>query len=153
MQVRYIYISPVHIYAGHHGREPGTEPMQEADAVECVAGRGLRGDRYFDHKVDYKGQVTFFAMETHQRLCAEAGITDRTPDIYRRNIVVSGCDLNALIGQEFEVQGVRFLGTEEARPCYWMNTAAGEGTEAAMKGSGGLRARILSDGVLRRDPS
>lgn len=151
MQVRHIFISPEHIYAGHHGREPGVTGMQEVDSVECVAGRGLRGDRYFDHKVDYKGQVTLFSLETHERLCARLGLEAKSVDMYRRNIVVSGVDLNALIGQEFEIQGVRFLGTEEARPCYWMNRALGEGAEEALRGAGGLRARILSDGVLTRD--
>jgi MOSC domain-containing protein YiiM len=63
-------------------------------------------------------------------------------DYARRN-------LNALIGVEFELQGIRFLGTEECKPCYWMEQAFHPGAEAAMKGRGGLRARILTDGVLR----
>lgn len=151
MHVRHLYLSPVHVYAGHHGRPPGTEAMQEVDSVECVTGNGLRGDRYFNHKPDYKGQVTFFELETHQRLCASFGMTDRGPDVYRRNVVVSDCDLNALIGREFEIQGVRFFGVEEAKPCYWMNTAFAAGAEAALKGHGGLRARILSDGTLHRE--
>jgi MOSC domain-containing protein YiiM len=58
--------------------------------------------------------------------------------------------LNALIGKEFEVQGVRFLGTEEAKPCYWMDTAFGEGAQEALKGRGGLRVKVLSDGWLTR---
>jgi MOSC domain-containing protein YiiM len=47
------------------------------------------------------------------------------------------------------VQGVRFLGTQESTPCYWMNQAFAEGAEEALKGHGGLRAKILSDGILR----
>jgi len=47
------------------------------------------------------------------------------------------------------VQGVQFLGTEESAPCYWMNQAFGEGAEAELAGNGGLRAKILSDGVIR----
>jgi MOSC domain-containing protein YiiM len=60
-------------------------------------------------------------------------------------------DLNALIGREFEVQGVRFAGVEECRPCYWMNEAFGHPqAEDWLKGRGGLRARILSSGWLRK---
>jgi MOSC domain-containing protein YiiM len=70
--------------------------------------------------------------------------------VFRRNIVTCGLDLNSLIGQEFEIQGVRFAGVEESKPCYWMNQAFAEGAEEAMKGNGGLRARILTSGVLRR---
>lgn len=151
MRVEHLYISPAHTFFGHHGRPAGLEPMQEVEEVVCVAGRGLEGDRFFDHKQDYKGQVTFFDMETYERLCGLLGVYDREPSVFRRNVLVRGLDLNALVGREFEVQGVRFLGTEEAKPCYWMEQAFGPGAEEAMKGCGGLRARILTDGVMRRD--
>jgi MOSC domain-containing protein YiiM len=49
------------------------------------------------------------------------------------------------------VQGVRFLGTQECAPCYWMNAVFAEGAEEALKGHGGLRAKILCDGVLHVD--
>ena len=66
------------------------------------------------------------------------------------HVVTEGIDLNALIGREFEIQGVRFAGVEECRPCYWMNRAFGTPqAEAWLKGNGGLRARILTDGMLR----
>jgi MOSC domain-containing protein YiiM len=54
-----------------------------------------------------------------------------------------------LIDQDFEIQGVRFHGVEECRPCYWMNRAIAPGAEEFLKGRGGLRAKILCDGVLR----
>lgn len=151
MQVRHIFISPSHIYIGHHGQPPGTEPMHEVEAVECVAGKGLRGDRFFDFKDDYKGQVTFFEHEVFERMCEQFGESGRTPDVFRRNVITRGVDLNTLIGKEFEVQGVRFFGTQESAPCHWMNQAFAEGAEEALKGHGGLRAKILTDGVLRRD--
>jgi MOSC domain-containing protein YiiM len=79
-------------------------------------------------------------------------MAETTPAATRRNVITEGVDLNTLIGQEFEVQGVQFAGTEECRPCYWMNRAFGnEETEAWLRGNGGLRARILTDGFLRRD--
>ena len=58
-------------------------------------------------------------------------------------------DLNELIGQDFEIQGVAFHGTEECRPCYWMDRAIAPGAEEFLKGRGGLRARILNDGQIR----
>ncbi|MCB1225639.1 MAG: molybdenum cofactor biosysynthesis protein [Verrucomicrobiales bacterium] len=151
MRLLHLYLSVGHNFFGRHGQPAGDAPMQEVDCVRCVAGRGLEGDRFFDWKPDYKGQVTFFAIETHRDLEAKLGETGRAPWVYRRNVITEGRDLNDLIGVEFEVQGVRFFGTEEARPCYWMNEAFGPGAEEALRGWGGLRARILSDGVLRRD--
>ncbi|MCB1127724.1 MAG: molybdenum cofactor biosysynthesis protein [Verrucomicrobiae bacterium] len=150
--VRHIFISPGHNYRGHHDQPPGTHPILEVDAIECVAGRGLRGDRYFDHQPDFKGQITFFAAEMYERMCRELGLTDASPANFRRNVITFGADLNELIGREFEIQGVRFLGTEECRPCYWMNEAFRDPrAEEWMRGNGGLRAKILTDGVLRRD--
>ena len=62
---------------------------------------------------------------------------------------VTGIDLNSLIGVEFEVQGVRFAGTEQCKPCHWMDSALGHGAENWLQGRGGLRARILTDGALQ----
>lgn len=150
MTLEHLFISPLHVFLGHHGQAPGSEPMIEVEELECVAGRGIRRDRYFDHKEDYKGQITFFSIEVYEDLMARLGIDDRAPSVFRRNVLTRGVDLNALIGQEFTWQGVRFAGSEECRPCYWMDTAFADGAHEALKGHGGLRARILSDGVLRR---
>ncbi len=150
MELVHLYLSPDHNYFGHHGQPPGEAPMIEVERAHCVAGKGLEGDRFFDWKPDYKGQVTFFAMETCEWLAGELGVTDKEPWVFRRNLITRGVDLNDLIGAEFEVQGVRFLGTEEAKPCYWMNTAFAEGAEAALCGRGGLRAKVLTDGWLRK---
>ena len=45
------------------------------------------------------------------------------PSAVRRNVFTRNVDLNEYIGQHFEVQGVRFYGSEESRPCDWMNRA------------------------------
>ena len=149
MRLLHLYISPAHRFIGHHGREPGMEPMQEVESIECLAGCGIRGDRFFDFKENYKGQITFFAYEVFEQLCEQLGEYGRTPDALRRNVITKGADLNSLIGTEFEVQGVRFTGIEESAPCYWMNQAFAEGAETVLKGNGGLRAKILTDGTLR----
>jgi len=71
------------------------------------------------------------------------------PSAVRRNVFTRNVDLNELIDQDFEIQGVRFHGTQECRPCYWMNRAIAPGAEEFLEGRGGLRARILTDGELR----
>ena len=148
--MRHIYVSPAHNYRGHHRQPPGTNPMIEVNEVEYVAGQGLVGDRYFGEKPDSKGQITFFALEVHRQLCEKFGKPDTPPSVYRRNVITEGLGLNALVGKEFELQGIRFLGTEECRPCYWMDQAVAPGAEETMKGKGGLRAKILNNGTLRR---
>ncbi len=125
--------------------------MVEVAEVECVAGKGLVGDRFFDYRKDYKGQATLFAWETVLALQAELGIPEIDPSVFRRNLIVEGADLNALIGEEFQLQGVTFFGSQEAAPCYWMDQALCPGTEEALKGRGGLRVKILSDGHLEAE--
>lgn len=147
--IEQLTISPAHNYFGHHGSPAGQAPIAEVQQLECVTGRGIRGDRFFDYRPDYKGQITFFAMEVFERVCAELKITGVPPIAVRRNVFTRGLDLNTLVGREFAIQGVRFAGAEECRPCYWMEQAVGPGTEVRLRGWGGLRARILSDGVLQ----
>ena len=146
--IRQLYISPGHNFFGHHGREPDNFPALEVSAVECVRDRGIRGDRFFDYKKNYKGQITFFALEIFEQLCDTLAVQNCSVAMLRRNVITRGLDLNTLIGQEFEIQGVRFYGTGECKPCYWMDRAIAPGTESFLKGRGGLRARILSDGIL-----
>jgi MOSC domain-containing protein YiiM len=148
VEICHLYISPGHNFVGHYGQEPDDFPMIEVAEVECVAGRGLRGDRYFDFKADYKGQVTFFSLEVFHELCGSLRVHGIPASVVRRNIFTRNADLNSLIGQDFEVQGVRFHGTEESRPCDWMDLAIGQGAKEFLKGRGGLRAKILSDGLL-----
>jgi len=73
IQLTGLFISPGHNYVGHHGRPPGEQPIVAVDRVECVAGRGLRGDRYFDHQPDFRGQITFFSMDVFEALARELG--------------------------------------------------------------------------------
>lgn len=151
VRIRHIFISPGHNFFGHHGKPPGRHRIEEVEFVECVAGQGLRGDRFFGYKQDYKGQITLFEWEIFERLRAACGDADVSPARLRRNVIVEGVDLNAFIGQEFELQGVRLSGSEECRPCYWMDQAIGNGAEEWLRGRGGLRCRILTDGWLRQD--
>lgn len=150
IRIEHLFISPGHNFFGHHGKPPGDNKMIAVDSVECVAGSGIQGDRFFDYKPDYKGQITFFSMEVFESLCVALKVSGISPSAVRRNVFTRGVDLNDWIGCEFEIQGVRFSGSEECRPCYWMDQAIGPGAEEWLKGRGGLRARILNDGILKR---
>jgi MOSC domain-containing protein YiiM len=149
VEICHLYISPGHNFVGHHGHEPDTHPMIEVPVIECVPGRGIRGDRYFDFKDDYKGQITFFSFHVFDELRIALNIHDCSPATARRNVITRGVDLNDFIGKEFEIQGVRLYGTQECAPCYWMDRAFAPGAKEFLKGHGGLRAKILSDGQLR----
>ena len=106
--------------------------------------RGIRGDRYFDFKDNYKGQITFFSLEVFDALCGALELHDCSPRC-PRNVMTREVDLNDLIGQDFEIQRVHFHGTQECSPCYWMDQAIAPGARI-LKGRGGLRARMVTSG-------
>lgn len=150
VEVVSLHVSPGHNFFGHHGQPPGAHPTLEVDSIRCLAGRGIEGDRFLGFRDNYKGQITFLSEEVLRDVCRRGAWDVASGGVARRNVVTRGIDLNELVGVEFELQGVRFQGTEECRPCEWMNHAIGPGAEELLRGRGGLRARILSDGILRR---
>lgn len=146
--IRQIFISPGHNYFGHHGKPAGEDPTVEVNTIKCVAGRGIEGDRFFDYKEDYKGQITFFSWDDYEAIKIALNVPELSAGAFRRNVLLAGIDWAGLIGKRFELQGVLFEGTGEAKPCYWMNQAVAPGAEAWLNGRGGLRAKILRDGPL-----
>ena len=151
LQIAHLYVSAGHNFFGHNGQPPGSYPMEERPEIQCVAGRGIEGDRFLDYKSDYKGQITFFEEEVFFALREQLGVVDRQPSSFRRNVITRGAELSQFYGREFEVQGVRFLGVSECKPCYWMDEAFAPGAEVALQGRGGLRAKILTSGRLAVD--
>lgn len=151
--IRAIYLSTGHDFRGRHGLGRLDHGIERVEAVTCVAGQGLEGDRYFGYKEDYKGQITFFDWAVYEELAARYAKEGVDPSRLRRNVLIEGVDLNALVGKRFRVGGLLFEGSEECAPCYWMNEALGPGAEELLKGRGGLRARIVEGGVLRQGPT
>lgn len=118
--------------------------------MELVAGKGIVGDRFFDWKDDYKGQITFFDQAVVQAVRDKIDQPELPAATFRRNVIIEGVDLNSLIGKTFGLGQAKFEGMEECRPCYWMDRTTGqESVEEFLKGRGGLRCRILTNAVLR----
>jgi len=146
--IRHIFISPGHNFFGHHGRPAGENPTLEVKEIMCRAGHGVEGDRYFDYKENYAGQITFFSWDIYEATKKKFAIPALSAGAFRRNVIIEGIDINTLIGRRFSLGGVEFEGTVESKPCYWMNQAVAPGAEEWLRGNGGLRARIMSDGSL-----
>jgi MOSC domain-containing protein YiiM len=154
VRIHHLFTSPGHNFFGHHGQEAGEHQILDHESIELVAGRGIPGDRFFDWKDDYKGQITFIDLALIEEIRRHAGNPELPASAFRRNVVISGIDLNSLIGTTFSINGIRFEGSEECKPCYWMDEACGKpGTEEIMKGRGGLRCRILDSGTLKLGPT
>ncbi len=149
IDIKAIYTSPGHDFIGRHGKGRLNNGIQQKEQVECVAGKGIIGDRFFDYKEDFKGQITFFDWDVYKRIKKQFNLPNLEPSVFRRNILTNKIDLNSLIGKRFTIQSVEFEGIQESAPCYWMDKAIGAGAEEALKGHGGLRAKILTNGSLK----
>jgi MOSC domain-containing protein YiiM len=150
IELRHLFLSEGHNYLRRHGKGALDHGIEDREVIECVAGRGIVGDRYFDHQENYKGQITFFDFEVYQSVKKEFDLPELIASSFRRNVLLQGVPLLDLVGKQFSLQGVEFEGVEEAAPCYWMNEACAEGVHEFLKGQGGLRARITSGGELAR---
>ena len=150
VELRHLLISPGHDFFGRHGKGREDYGIEERDQLELVAGSGIVGDRFFDYKPDYKGQITFFDHATYEEVMAKFELPDLQPSAFRRNVVVKGVSLPDLIGKRFRMGELEFMGSEESKPCYWMDQACAPGTEEFLRGNGGLRCRIAVGGTLRK---
>lgn len=150
IEIRHLFVSPGHNFIGRHGKEALDHGVEDREEIECVSGSGIVGDRYFDHEQDYKGQITFFDYAAYEAIKDKFDLPEMEASAFRRNAMIAGVDLNELIGKRFTIGEVEFEGSEEAKPCYWMNRACAPGVEEFLRGKGGLRARIRQSGTLRR---
>jgi|TARA_B110000438_G_scaffold270625_1_gene287893 MOSC domain-containing protein YiiM len=148
VDLTHLFISPGHNYYGRHGKGSEDHEIVDQDKIELVAERGVLNDRFFDYEEDYKGQVTLFDHTIYEKVMNEFELPDLGPSAFRRNIVVKGVDLNDLIGRIFHLGEIELSGSEEAKPCYWMDEACAPGVEKFLRGHGGLRCRIRQGGTL-----
>jgi MOSC domain-containing protein YiiM len=121
-------------------------PMQSVESVEATVA-GLDGDRY--GKPDGKRGVTLIQAEHLAAIASLSGHDAVEAATLRRNIVVEGIPLVALIGRRFRLGEALCEGTGECDPCSRMEAALGPGGFNAMRGHGGLTARILEGGRIR----
>lgn len=130
----------------------GGAPMEDREAVQALAGRGLEDDRYLkgtgywsDHRWDH---LTLAAAEDVERVAREIG-TELPARTLRRNVVTRGVDPEDLIGRRFRIGSALFEGLRPCDPCAYLEKLTGlEGLKASLSGRGGLRARILESGTL-----
>ena len=123
------------------------EAMTSLDRAIVTPGLGLEGDRFRGRETS-KRQVTLIQ---HEHLDAIASLLHRetlVPEIVRRNIVVSGLNLLALKGKTFRIGGVVLEYTGLCHPCSKMEIALGPGGYNAMRGHGGITARVVQGGEV-----
>lgn len=123
------------------------EPMQSHDAVRVEPGLGIAGDRYATGEGHWSDprwpdqQLTLVEAELQEALGLDS-------DGLRRNIVTRGIDLATLIGVEFRIGTARLRGVRPCDPCRYIETLTHAGLFGELAGRGGLRAEVVSAGVI-----
>ena len=117
--------------------------------TQAIAGRGLEGDHRALGRAGSERQVTLIQAEHLAVLARLLARGDIDPALLRRNLVVSGINVLALKNQVFTIGGALIEGTGPCEPCSRMEANLGRGGYNAMRGHGGITARIVTDAVIR----
>ena len=127
------------------------------EAVQLKAGRGIVGDRFFGFRKSLPGKnLTLIEAE------AIAGFNQRFGQniplhATRRNLITQGIQLNELTGKTFRIGSVLCRGIELCEPCKIMArqfpavSLSQNEIISAFTHKGGLRAEVLSDGIVHLD--
>ena len=124
------------------------EPVKLVTAVEAREGKGLAGDR-FAGSASSKRQVTLIQAEHLEVIARLLGRDCIDPALLRRNIVVKGINVAALNGARFSIGAAVLEGSGACHPCSQMEKALGAGGYNAMRGHGGITARVIEGGEIR----
>lgn len=123
--------------------------LEPADEAVAETDRGLLGD-HAALGVSSRRQVTLIQSEHLPAVAALLGAPGVAPERLRRNLVVSGINLLALRKRRLRIGAVLLEGTGLCAPCSRMEENLGPGGYNAMRGHGGITARVLEGGVIRR---
>lgn len=125
--------------------------LEVVGEVEASTESGLIGDRYSGG--NGKRQVTLIQQEHLHAVGSMLKQEPIDPNLLRRNIVVSGINLLALKNKQFQIGEAILEMTGLCHPCSRMEENLGEGGYNAMRGHGGITARVIKSGTIRRDDS
>ena len=129
------------------GLRPGrAQPMRVVREAAAITAKGLHGDRYAGGSG--KRGVTLIQAEHLPVIASLSGNDFVPPSLLRRNVVISGIAVIALKGRRFRIGPVLLEGIDACEPCSQMEAALGVGGYNAMRGHGGLCARIVEGGTF-----
>lgn len=127
-------------------RPAARQSVKIVDSAEIDVANSLVGD-HFAGKSGSKRQITLIQAE-HIDAVSTILQQEVTPELLRRNLVVSGINLLALKEQNFQIGSVILHGTGNCQPCSRMEENLGPGGYNAMRGHGGITASVVKSGIV-----
>ena len=132
------------------GISPGNrQPIEPRFEVMVSVGTGIDGDYHSKKKPGGQRQVTLIQAEHFAVIANNTGRDSVNPELFRRNIVVRGIELTALIGRRFRIGEALLEGTGPCTPCSRMDENLGPGGRLAMTDLGGLTAIVVEPGRMK----
>lgn len=132
-------------------RPQSRSAMLELDAVEARREAGLTGDHARPGPRNAR-QVTLIQWEHLAVISSLLGRPAEQPILpqdLRRNLVISGINLFSLKGRRFRVGQAILETTGWCQPCARLEQNLGLGTFQAVRGHGGITARVIQSGIIR----
>lgn len=123
------------------------EAVEFTREILAIRDKGLEGDRYKNPGGDR--QVTLIQVEDLKAIASYLGRQEIDPALTRRNIVSEGINLLSLKGKRFKIGEAVLEYTGECHPCSRMEESLGHGGYNAMRGHGGITAKVIEGGVIR----
>lgn len=120
--------------------------MTSVEAAKASAAEGLVGDRYNGRSGSR--QVTLIQREHLAAIASHLGLDRIAPEQLRRNIFVDGINLAALKDHHFRLGNAVLAWTGECHPCSRMEEVLGPGGYNAVRGHGGITARVIESGTI-----
>jgi MOSC domain-containing protein YiiM len=127
------------------GRRTPIEVVKEA-ALDPLD--GLRGDHY-GNRTTRTRQLTLIALESLAAIASFLGRDSLDPTMLRRNIVMAGINPHALKAQTLLIGSAMISITGECHPCSRMEEILGPGGYNAIRGHGGVTARVIAGGTIQ----
>ncbi|MEE9302700.1 MAG: MOSC domain-containing protein [Thiotrichaceae bacterium] len=119
----------------------------QVNEVEALTASGLKGDRYAGSSG--KRQVTLIQTEHLPVIASLLGRPSVEPELLRRNLCVSGINLLALKDKTFQIGEAVLEFTGLCHPCSFMEETFGAGGYNAIRGHGGINARVVQSGIIK----
>ena len=131
----------------------GSAAMERVEEVHTIEGRGIEGDRYCEGRGFYTPygdvcEVTLISSEDLDDIARELGIGVKNGE-HRRNIITRGVRLEDLRGKKFRIGGTILEYDRPRPPCGHVQDLTEPGMTRALRGRGGICARVVEGGTIR----
>ena len=131
-------------------------PIEELSEAYLETNKGIKGDRYHavsEAALERGDDPGIYQLTLIDKGALDEFLTTQDSDLsygdFRRSVITSGIDLNALVGKDFTIGDVHLQGTELCEPCAWLAANVHRAVLPGLVHKAGIRAKIISSGTIR----